>query len=157
MPDTRAYTENKYVRFLKKVAIPSDEHDSCWIWRGAGKGNGYGSLTMDGYTISAHRAAYILMVGNIPEGMDVCHSCDNRNCVNPDHLFIGTRAQNMQDMSLKGRGAGGCRKHLKEWQVQEVRRRIEAGHSPSKIAAQMNINHGTITAIKRGASYVQQR
>ncbi len=60
----------------------------------------------------------------------------------------------MQDMKAKGRGAGGNRKHLKENQVQEIRRRLGAGHEPRKIANQMDVNYGTVTAIKEGRSYV---
>ncbi len=90
----------------------------------------------------------------IPDGMDVCHSCDNRSCVNPDHLFIGTRKENMQDMKLKGRGAGGCRKHLREDQVQEVRRRLAVGIPHSEISKNMNINRQTVTKIQKGESYV---
>lgn len=130
------------------------DHTKCWLWLGSGKGNGYGNFNLNGEFRTAHSAAYELMVGPIPDGMEVCHSCDNRFCINPDHLFVGTRGDNMQDMKHKGRGAGGARKHLKEHQVQEIRRRLSAGHSPRKIANQMDVNYATITAIKEGRSYV---
>lgn len=149
----RPFIPNKYSRFLQKVKTDGFTPDRCWLWVGAGKGNGYGHLSCDGENELAHRQAYKLFCGEIPAGMDVCHTCDNRNCVNPDHLFLGTRKENMEDCKTKGRTSGGRRKHLCESTVQEVRRRLDAGHSPRRVSAQMDVNYHTITAIKRGESY----
>lgn len=146
--------QNKYTQFLSHVDAKGFDYKQCWPWIGAGKGNGYGSTSHNGKQMGAHRVSYILFCGEIPDGHDVCHSCDNRFCVNPDHLFIGTRKENMEDMVAKGRGDGGCRKHLKESLVQEVRRRLAMGLSPRKISAQMDIGYETITAIRAGRAYV---
>lgn len=154
MSDERSFVPNRYTRFLSKINAHGFDPDTCWEWTGAGKGNGYGHVVGPAGATCAHRAAYEMFVGAIPEGMDVCHTCDNRWCVNPDHLFVGTRRQNAADMVQKGRGAGGCRKHLREDQVQHIRQRLAAGHSSRQIANQMNVNYGTITAIKEGRSYV---
>lgn len=142
---------NYAMKFLRKADTNRLQPEMCWSWVGAGKGNGYGHTSRG----PAHRVSYELFVGPIPEGMDVCHKCDNRSCVNPDHLFIGTRAENMADMKAKGRGSGGCRKHLREHQVQEIRRRLAAGVAQAEIARTMNINRSTVSAINQGKSYVR--
>lgn len=142
---------NKVIAFLQKANTHGMDASVCWEWMGAGKGNGYGHTSHGG----AHRRSYELLVGAIPDGMDVCHRCDNRYCVNPDHLFVGTRAENMADMKLKGRGPAGRRKHLTEAHVQEVRVRLAAGTPARVVSEVMNINYATITAIQGGRSYVR--
>jgi hypothetical protein len=144
---------NLYTRFLAKVEVNSFDPKACWVWLGAGKGNGYGNMTIGGIQVGAHRVAYQLFCGDVPDGMDVCHSCDNRSCVNPDHLFIGTRAENMADCRAKGRAEGGSRKHLKEAEVQEIKRRLATGLSPRRVSDDLDINYGTVTAIAAGRSY----
>lgn len=139
-------------RFMALVKPDTITPRGCWIWIGGGKDNGYGSFALAGASEPAHRAAYKLFHGE-PGSNDVCHSCDNRACVNPHHLFIGTRAENMADMKQKGRGYGGGRKHLREHTVQEIRRRIAMGLNQSDIARSLNVNRGTVSAIKQGKSY----
>jgi hypothetical protein len=148
------FSVTPHIDFLSKVNVKNFEYNECWPWLGAGKGNGYGFVSYQGRKYSAHRLSYILFRGDVPDGMDVCHKCDNRWCVNPRHLFIGSRAENVADMVAKGRAAGGNRKHLKEWHVQEIRRRINAGVKTSEIAEMMGISITAINSIKRGASYV---
>jgi len=93
-------------RFFQKVL----KTDSCWLWTGGIATQGYGVFRVDGKSVSAHRHSYKIHKGEIPDGMHVCHSCDVRNCVNPDHLWVGTATDNMQDMIKKGRQCAANKK-----------------------------------------------
>lgn len=100
-------------RFLTKFLID----DGCWEWQ-AGKfessKGGYGQFHYNGKPIQAHRFAYMMFVNDIPEGMEVCHTCDNPPCVNPSHLILGTTGDNARDRDNKRRGINSSKTHCPE-------------------------------------------
>lgn len=89
-------------RLLNKVVI--NYNTDCWIWQGSTNNIGYGFIRDGKNMRTAHRVSYEEHIGPIPYGMCVCHTCDNPLCINPNHLWLGTRKQNSRDMIVKGRG-----------------------------------------------------
>ena len=109
-------------RFWDKVNIGT--HSECWEWKGSIDREGYGRFRNNKKIVSAHRMAYILALGLIPEGLCACHHCDNRKCCNPTHLFTGTNIDNIKDRVRKSRSARGERNSqakIGEAQVIEIR------------------------------------
>lgn len=155
---------HRVTRFMSLVDQSSISRDGCWLWIGAGKGNGYGSFVIDGKSWPAHRAAYLIFNGAHPGEKDVCHKCDNRACVNPDHLFLGTRRENMADCAKKGRIARGAKLGDRRgdkgpaakisW---EDVRQIRASSEPSKqLAKRFNITNDNINRIRRYDTWKEQ-
>lgn len=150
MPARKA-PKNKYAAFLSHVNHHDFDSETCWEWLGAEKLNGYGNVRVGSSNMPAHRRSYQLFVGDPKSGFDVCHICDNRCCVNPDHLFLGSRKDNMQDAKLKGRIKHG--RHLQKEQVIAVAEMIEGGAKLRVISNQLGIGYGTLSNIKAGRSY----
>lgn len=148
-------------RLWALAEIPADR-SACWLWKGARRGqHDYGSFKLVSYvTIMAHRAAYAFAKGEHPGDFFVCHTCDVPHCVNPDHLFLGTHAENMADMAAKGRAFVGERKgeknhaaKLTEADAIEAIRLIEAGLTNKEIGRRLNIGHALISSIRRGKAW----
>lgn len=149
-------SEESAVRFWDKIAKKSD--DECWEWLAGKSKGGYGQVKINNKTYLTHRISWILHNGEIPEhnsfhGMCVCHTCDNRACVNPSHLFLGTNNDNTQDMIKKERNAQpqgeqhGCHK-LTEKEVIEIREKyIPRKYSARKLAKEYGVYHSTILRI----------
>jgi len=133
-------------QFMAKV---EKRESGCWEWTGAVSSNGYGII---GALCSTHRFAYESMVGEIPSGLCVCHHCDNRICVNPSHLFLGTKADNTDDMMAKGRhrarrgGEHGMAK-LDEASVRQIKRLLRESVSQDDIARRFGIARTTVSTI----------
>lgn len=132
-------------RIVKYIQI--DPNSGCWIWTGCVQSNGYGRVTYKYKTMGAHRLAYMAFNGDIPKKHDVCHSCDNRRCVNPAHLFTGTRKDNMQDAVQKNRQAKGeslPHSKLSDLQRLEVIEKIKAGALYKDIAKEYGVTRHAI-------------
>ena len=130
-------------RFWGKVK----KTDDCWIWTASrsDSGIGYGQFWLDGKLNPAHRLVYAEMVGIIPRGMFVCHHCDNRACVNPDHLFLATHGENMRDMTAKGRRATKVTPKV----VDIILRLSREGLSSTQIAAVVGICDGHVRKTRK--------
>lgn len=122
-------------RFWDKV----HKSDGCWTWEGRHQRIGYGIFWIDSNPYLAHRVSYTMAFGPIPEGLCVCHRCDNRACVRPSHLFLGTQRDNMLDMSRKRR-----RHCLSQTQVDAARALIQCGKTAKTIAHQFGVSPTTI-------------
>lgn len=134
---TQAY-ELLLDRFVKKT---SHKPNGCIEWEGSGNGNGYGHLRLPGdkgnkiAKRKAHRVSFMLFVGDIPEGLFVLHSCDNRRCVKPSHLRCGTREENMQECVMKGRHK--MNKPMTDSEAHEAEQLSTNGQSYTEIAKQL--------------------
>jgi hypothetical protein len=156
-------------RFFSKVTNISD-HNACWEWA-AFRVNGYGRFWMDGANIYAHRASWLIHNGTIPDNLRVLHRCDNRACVNPAHLFLGTHEDNMRDMVAKGRSASGDRSTARLYlekqlrgeshprskltaeQVRSIRSLASSGVMFTDIAVLFGVSRSTVSSIHRRISW----
>ncbi len=142
-PITKERIEKKVVR------IPEA---GCWVWMGATQVRGYGEILSYNKKHLAHRASYEAFIGKIPEGMYVCHACDNVYCVNPSHLFLGTQKQNLEDMARKGRSTRGGKNpmaKLDEDKVSFIKRGIAMGHSDFGLSLAWGVSRQTINNIRK--------
>lgn len=144
-------------RFWPKVN--KNGPNGCWEWTGAVVRVGYGSLLIHGEygpAVRAHRFSFELNVGPIPKGLLVCHKCDNRKCVNPSHLFLGTHKDNTQDMMQKGRGPT-CERQgmakLNRLKVIEIKQDVSSGLSQRQTAFKHHVSAQTVCNIVHNKSW----
>lgn len=130
----------------------------CWIWQGT-TSEGYGSMMVEGRRKRAHTWAYELFIGPIGEGLCVLHTCDDRLCCCPQHLVLGTRAQNMAEMYARGRASTSeqrrtfGRRKLTEAQVREIDELYEAGCSQQALADVFGVHQTAISKVIRRESW----
>ena len=131
---------------------------ACWPWMGSEDSGGYGHIGIGRKTKKAHRVAFFLANGKWPEN-DACHTCDNRACCNPAHIFDGTHAENMADMKAKGRRKGinsgerNGRAQLTEADAREIKRLLATGMSQWEIANQFGVGQTQISKIELGKAW----
>ena len=129
-----------------------DPETGCWIWTAARSSAGYGQVFVDGHVLYAHRVAYERATCQVvPVELEVCHRCDNPPCVNPDHLFVGTHADNFRDAAEKGRmeGLRGERSPMAKLTERDVLSIRSDRRSHRQIAADYGISNRHVSSIKR--------
>jgi len=152
------------MNFLKRIVI---DENGCWLYQGFLKLNSsglkYGWVSFRNKSMNAHRASWIIHNGEIPKDLLVCHKCDVPNCINPEHLFLGTAYENTHDMIKKGRNAPSAfigrfgEKHPKAKltikQVIEIKEMISKNMNQTKIASLYNVTPMNISLIKTGKNW----
>lgn len=158
----------KPTEFWERVAIISP--DSCWVWNGPRDKDGYGTTSWRGKTARAHRVAYEIANNDRPE-LNVCHTCDNPPCCNPNHLFKGTQADNRKDCVEKGRQAKGAthrnnlypdsvnrgdshgRTVLKEQQIGDIWSKLVSQETAASIAREYQVGPHIVENIRSGRTW----
>lgn len=151
-PKLRVRTTGLPVHEKVMARVEVDEQTGCWVWQGGCTFNGYARLRRgpDGKPVYCHRIMYEHHRGPVPEGFVVMHTCDNRRCVNPDHLQAGTQKENINDMHRKGRAK---RSLLTASDVLEIRQMRSEGVKPHAIAEKFHVSAVTVYNILSGKAW----
>lgn len=145
------YTEQQSIsRFWSHVSVVDG---SCWEWTGPKQSFGYGVSYYANRNILAHRRSWMIRHGDIPPGLCVLHKCDNPACVNPDHLFLGSRIENNEDCNSKGRRSVG-EKHVTSKITEMVAIEIKSCiHPPSHYVKEYGITRACVSSIRRNKTW----
>lgn len=147
------YIERLRGRFWAKVQRAGG--DDCWEWTAAVASSGYGCIGIMGKSQSAHRVSYELNIGPISASLFVLHKCDNRRCVRPDHLFMGSHSVNMQDAVAKGRlSPGGQYSKLTAEKVATMRHEYRAGVGTLALARKYQVSEATVRNTVHGRQWL---
>lgn len=161
---TQGVTSGNVTSDMRRLMAKTRRTDGCWFWTGTFyRQNGaktYGQFWLDGRRTGAHRASYLLHKGPIPDGLDVMHSCDVKACVNPAHLSVGTRSQNLRDakQSDPGLWAGERNGNARlDWDaVRAIRARHASGMTQAALAAEYRVSGSAISQIVNGRKWVER-
>lgn len=145
--------------FIARFEAKLDKTGGCWEWMASLAGKGYGQMKLPKQRKQeySHRLAYMIYKGPIADGRYVCHTCDNPKCCNPDHLFLGTCADNLHDMALKKRSTHGCKNpqaKLTEDDVRQIKALLATGIAQAKLAKVFGVQQMAISRIKTGQRWV---
>ena len=146
---------------LQRLMQRSIRQGECLIWTGARNNCGYGLIRFNGKSCTVHRVSFTVHKGEIPAGMVIMHACDNRLCVNPEHLSIGTHSDNTRDMDSKARckrtkGSQHHKATLTEEAAAEIRRRYKPycrANSTYALAREFSVSQSTIKAVLQGTTW----
>lgn len=144
-----------------RASFAPDPVRKCWLWMKAVNRRGYGVIRVNGRSELAHRFSYRKYNGEIPDGLNILHSCDRPCCVNPDHLVVGTQADNMADMRAKGRagyaapltGSDHPNHKLEASDILQIRALAASKVAMAAIARRYHVNHSTVERIVKRKSW----
>lgn len=144
---------SRFWAMVRRTATPAPGMTTpCWLWQGSLNDWGYGRFSLNGRIVRAHRTAYVLAVGPIPEGLDIRHLCHVRHCCNPAHLEPGTHLQNMRDMVDAGRSLVGEQNpaaKVSDKDANEIRQREARGEPQTQLAVEFGVTQGLVSQIAR--------
>ncbi len=156
LPDLTPQLVNKFWQRVNKQSP-----DECWNWTGATRRDGYGQISIpqppqNAIFLRANRLSYFINFGVDPCDLEVCHKCDNPSCVNPEHLFLGTQNENVQDCINKNRKARGEKNGISklcEREVTEIRKRFSEGERISNLAREYDVTYSQIWNITKNKQW----
>ena len=149
---TRRSVEERFWKYVDKLTTPN----GCWPWTGSKDSHGYGHFWLNDRLVLAQKVAWELVNGPMPKGKQGLHTCDNPPCARPDHVFPGTRKDNMQDMIRKGRKALGEKTNRTPFStsfVLQLRKEYEEGARQKDLVKKYNLLSGTLNRLLRGARW----